>query len=450
MSKFVKITKGLNINLLGEAEKVLVHAQHPDTIAIKPTDILGLTPKLAVAVGDKVEAGTPLFFDKGNEKIKVVSPVSGEVIEINRGEKRKILEIKVLTDKEIRYKEFKKADPKNLSREEILETLLSSGAWPFIRQRPFAIMANPNDMPKSIFISAFDSNPLAPDNDFIVHSNGEDFQTGLDAICKLTSGKVHLNINADATPSKVFTNSKGVQINKISGKHPAGNVGVQIHHIDPVNKGEVVWYLYPQDVLLIGRLFNQGKFDATRVVALTGAQVKSPKYYKTYIGASVKSITSDNSIALNSRYISGNVLTGTKVSPEGYLGFYDSQMTIIPEGDYYEFMGWLMPGLNKLSNSRAFFSWLSPNKKYNLDTNLHGEHRAFVVTGEYEKVFPFDIYPVQLLKAIIVEDIEMIEKLGIYEVAEEDFALCEFVCTSKIDVQKIVRQGLDLIKKEMS
>ncbi len=449
MSKFVKITKGLNINLLGEAEKVLVHAQHPDTIAIKPTDILGLTPKLAVSVGDTVEAGTPLFFDKSNEKIKVVSPVSGEVIEINRGEKRRILEIKVLTDKEIRYKEFKKADPKNLSREEILETLLSSGAWPFIRQRPFAIMANPNDMPKSIFISAFDTNPLAPDNDFIVHSHGEDFQTGLDAICKLTSGKVHLNINADSTPSKVFTNSKGVQINKISGKHPAGNVGTQIHHIDPINKGEIVWYLYPQDVLLIGRLFKQGKFDATRVVALAGSQVKSPKYYKTVIGASVKSITADNTIALNSRYISGNVLTGTKVSPDGYLGFYDTQITIIPEGDYYEFMGWLKPGLNKLSNSRAFFSWLMPHKKYNLDTNLHGEHRAFVVTGEYEKVFPFDIYPVQLLKAIIVEDIELIEKLGIYEVAEEDFALCEFVCTSKIDVQKIVRQGLDLIKKEM-
>ncbi|MFN7014553.1 MAG: NADH:ubiquinone reductase (Na(+)-transporting) subunit A, partial [Bacteroidia bacterium] len=199
----------------------------------------------------------------------------------------------------------------------------------------------------------------------------------------------------------------------------------------------------------IGRLFNQGKFDATRVVALTGAQVKSPKYYKTFIGASVKSIIAENTIALNSRYISGNVLTGTKVSPEGYLGFYDSQITIIPEGDYYEFFGWLKPGLNKLSNSRAFFSWLMPNKKYNLDTNLHGEHRAFVVTGEYEKVFPFDIYPVQLLKAILVEDIELIEKLGIYEVAEEDFALCEFVCTSKIDVQKIVRQGLDLIKKEM-
>lgn len=449
MSKFVKITKGLNINLVGEAEKVMVHAQHPDTVAIKPPDILGLTPKLAVAVGDKVEAGTPLFYDKGNDKIKVVAPLSGEVIEINRGEKRKILEVKILTDKQINYKEFKKADPKNLSREEIIETLMAAGAWPFIRQRPFAIMANPNDTPKSIFISAFDTAPLAPDNDFIVHSNGEDFQTGLDAICKLTNGKVHLNINADTTPSKVFTNSKGVQINKISGKHPAGNVGVQIHHIDPINKGDIVWYLYPQDVLLIGRLFNQGRFDATRVVALTGAQVKSPKYYKTYIGASIKSIISDNTIALNSRYISGNVLTGTKVSPEGYLGFYDTQVTIIPEGNYYEFMGWLMPGLNKLSNSRAFFSWLMPNKKYNLDTNLHGEHRAFVVTGEYEKVFPFDIYPVQLLKAIIVEDIDMIEKLGIYEVAEEDFALCEFVCTSKIEVQKIVRQGIDLIRREL-
>lgn len=448
MSKNIKLNKGLNINLKGEAEKVLVNAPYPETFAIKPTDFHLVMPRLNVKVGDEVKAGTPLFHDKNNENIKFVSPVSGEVAEIVRGEKRKLLEIRILADKEIRYESFPVGDPTSLTGEEVKQRLLGSGAWPFFRQRPFNIVADPATRPKSIFISAFDTAPLGPDNDFILHGNGEMFQAGLNAIAKLTDGKVHLNINGASTPSKVFTNSKNVQVNRVRGPHPAGNPGIQIHHIDPVNKGEVVWYIQPQDVLIIGRLFMTGQFDASRVVAVTGPQVKNPKYYRTILGSSMKSFIEGNMKEGHNRYISGNVLTGTTVEGDGYLGFYDTQITVIKEGTEPEFMGWATPGLDKFSASRAFFSWLMPGKKYDLDTNLHGEERPFVVSGEYEKVLPMDIYPVHLLKSILVEDIELMEELGIYEVGEEDFALCEFVCTSKINSQDIIRKGLDLIKKE--
>ncbi len=449
MSQYIKIKKGLNIKLAGEAGKILSDLPSPETFAIKPTDFIGVTPKLLVKQGDEVKTGTPLFYDKNNEAIKFCSPVSGEVIEVIRGEKRRILEVKILADKELTYVVFNKANPDDLSREEILQALLNSGVWPLIRQRPFGIIANPNEIPKSVFISAFDTNPLAPDNNFIMHGNDEEFQTGLDALRKLTGGKVHLNINADGTPSAIFLGSKGVVINNISGPHPAGNVGLQIHHLDPVNKGEVVWCINIQDVLIIGRLFTHGKFDPVRVIALTGSQVKHPKYYKTLVGSAVKNIIADGGLKDGeNRIISGNVLTGKQIDSDGYIGFYDAQVTVIPEGHKPEFMGWLAPGFNKLSMSRTFFSWLKPNKKHSIDTNMHGEERPFVITGEYEKVFPMDIYPVQLLKSILIEDIEMMENLGIYEVVEEDFALCEFVCTSKIEAQHIIRKGLDIIRRE--
>ena len=440
----------MNIKLVGEAEKTISDLSLPETFAIKPSSFIGVTPSLLVKQGDEVQAGTPLFSDKNNEAIKFCSPVSGEVIDIIRGEKRKILEVKILADKEIDYAAFNKANPADLSREDIIQALLDSGSWPLIRQRPFGIIANPDQTPKSIFISAFDSNPLAPDCNFIMQDNDPAFQTGLDALQKLTNGKVHLNINADTTPAIVFINAKGVEINKISGPHPAGNVGVQVHHIDPVNKGESVWCIHPQDVLIIGRLFDQGKFDASRTIALTGSQVKNPKYYKTVIGSSVKNMITDAGLKKGlSRIISGNVLSGKQIIEEGYLDFYDSQITVIPEGDEPEFVGWLKPGFDKLSMSRTFFSWLTPQKKHDLTTNMHGEERPFVVTGEYEKVFPMDIYPVHLLKSILIEDLEMMENLGIYEVVEEDFALCEFVCTSKIESQDIIRKGLDLVRKEL-
>ena len=450
MSNYIKIRKGLSLKLKGEAEKVISNLPLPETFVLKPPNFIGILPKLLVKQGDEVQAGTPLFYDKNNEAIKFCSPVSGEVIEIVRGEKRTILEVKILADKELRYAAFNKTDPNDSSKEAIIEILLNSGVWPFIRQRPFGIIANPADIPKAIFISAFDSNPLGPDNDFIMQDAGDDFQTGLDALRKLTRGKVHLTIHADQTASSVFTDAKGVQINKIAGPHPAGNVGVQIHHIDPVNKGELVWCINPQDVVIMGRVFNHGKFDASKIIALTGSQVVHPKYYKVILGTSVKNFLADAQVREGeNRIISGNVLTGKQVSLDGYLDFYDSQLTVIPEGHEPEFMGWLVPGLNKFSKSRAFFSWLTPQKKYDLNTNMHGEERPFVMTGQYEEVFPMDIYPVQLLKAALIEDLELMESLGIYEVVEEDFALCEFICTSKIGSQKIIREGLETMRKEL-
>ena len=451
MSIYIKIKKGLDIKLAGDAGKEISDLPMPGTFAIKPPDFIGITPLLLVKQGDEIQAGTPLFCDKNNEAVLFCSPVSGEVIDILRGEKRKILEIKILADKEISYVDFGKSNPADLNREAIIQALLNGGVWPFIRQRPLGIIANPNDTPKSIFISAFDSSPLAPDYDFMLQGQGEAFQTGLTALQKLTTGKVHLNIKAGAAADTVFSNAKGVQLNTIAGPHPAGNVGVQIHHIDPVNKGDIVWCVNPQDVCIIGKLFLLGKLDASRIIALTGSQVMRPKYYKTLTGSSVKNIIADGGLKNGvSRVISGNVLTGQQITADGFLCFYDSQLTIIPEGHEPEFMGWLKPGFDKLSMSRTFFSWLTPNKKHGVNTNLHGEERPFVITGEYEKVFPMDIYPVQLLKSILIEDIEMMENLGIYEVVEEDFALCEFICTSKIESQDIIRKGLDIIRKELS
>lgn len=451
MSEYIKIKQGLNLKLVGEAVKSVLDMPIADIYAIKPMDFIGLTPKLLVKQGDNVQAGTPLFYDKNNQTVMFCSPVSGEVVEILRAEKRVIVEIKILADRKIKYIPIPKRRPSEISRAELIDILVQSGVWPFIRQRPYGIIAKPTEIPKSIFISAFDSSPLAPDNDFIMSGKEIDFQTGLDALKKLTDGKIHLNTPFNTASAAAFELAKGIQLNKISGPHPAGNVGVQIHHIDPLNKGEIVWYINPQDVLIIGKLFNEGIFDATKLIALTGSQINSPKYYKTIIGSSVKNIISDGGLKKGeNRIISGNILTGTRIPTDGYLGFYDSQITVIPEGNEYEFMGWLTPGLNKFSMSRTFFSWLTPDKKHSLNTNLHGEERPFVMTGQYEKVFPMDIYPVQLLKSILIEDIDMMEKLGIYEVAEEDFALCELVCTSKIKSQEIIRRGLDVIRKEFT
>lgn len=449
MGRSITIKRGLDIKLDGEANRIISKLSLPETIAIKPPDFTGVVPRLLVQPGDEVKAGTALFCDKANETIKFCSPVSGEVVEILRGDKRKVLEIRILADRETDYISFQKNDPIGFSREAVIEIILNSGAWPLIRQRPFGIIADPTQKPKSIFISSFDTNPLAPDLNFIMQDCEIDFQTGLDALKKLTDGKIHLNVRSNQKPSPVFTNARGVEINSISGPHPSGNVGVQIHHIDPVSKGELVWCINPQDVLVLGRLFNKGIFDATRIVALTGAQVINPKYFITIIGASVKHIIEDGGLKEGEyRIISGNVLSGNKIQADGYLGFYDSQLTVIPEGTEPEFLGWLKPGLDKFSMSRAFFSWLQPGKMRNLDTNMHGEERPFVMTGQYEKVFPMDIYPVHLLKSILAEDIELMENLGIYEVVEEDFALCEFVCTSKIEAQRIIRKGLELVRKE--
>lgn len=447
MSKDIRLKKGVDIKLKGTADKVYATIPMSETYVLKPTDFPGLAPKLAVKAGEEVKAGSPLFYDKANPKIKFCSPVSGEVAEIVRGEKRRILEVKVLADKEVQYQSF---DVKSASgnRQQIIDLLCEAGLWPFLRQRPFDVIANPEDSPKAIHISAFDSAPLAADNDFVLHGLEDAFQAGLDIVTQLTDGTTHLNLDGRTNPSAVFTEAKGVQINRVSGPHPAGNVGVQIHHIDPINKGEVVWTLKPQDVVAIGRFFKTGKFDASRIVALTGSEVVKPRYYRTLIGAEIAPMIKDNVETGKKRFISGNVLTGTRIEEKGHLSFYDSQVTVIPEGDEPEFMGWLAPGFNKFSLSRTFFSWLTPNKKYALNSSMNGEERAFVMTGQYENVFPMDIYPQHLVKAIMMGDVEALEQLGIYEVAPEDFALCEFACTSKIDVQERVREGLEMVRKE--
>ena len=449
MSEFIKIRKGLDIKLRGKAEKIFIRPDPAELYAVKPTDFHNLIPRLTVKVDSSVKAGTPLFYDKYHPEVYFTSPVSGQVTAINRGERRQILEVVIKADAEIEYETFDMGKPARMNVKEIKDKLLKSGLWPAIRQRPYDIIADPEDMPKAIFISAFDTSPLAPDYDFVVKGCEEDFQKGIDALSKLTVGKVHININDEYPASQVFTQAMNVQINRFRGPHPASNIGIQIHHIDPINKGEIVWYVSPQDVITIGRLFNKGIYDASKVIALAGSEVLKPRYYKIVGGTSIKNMIENNITDGNNRFISGNVLTGTRIVSDGFIGYYDSLITVIPEGDHYEFLGWAMPGLKKYSVSRSYWSWLFSNKEYRIDTNLNGGIRAFVITGQYEKVFPMDIYPVQLIKAILAKDIDLMEKLGIYEIAPEDFALCEFVCTSKIDVQNIVREGLDYMIKEM-
>lgn len=451
MSKDISIKRGLDIPLVGEAEKVTASAPRSETIVINPADFKNLTPKMLVKQGDEVLAGSPIFFSKDYPELKVGSPVSGEVVEVVRGDKRKILGVKILADKEIRYANFVATDPASLSSDEIRQRMFDQCLFAFVTRRPYGTPARPSDTPKAIFISGFDSAPLGSDVDYVLHGREKDFQAGLYALGKLTSGKVHLSLHKEHTTSEVLKNAKGVQIHYVTGPHPSGNVGVQIHHIAPISKGEVVWTVNPEDVVLIGHAFLTGNYDASRTVALSGSEVNAPKYYKTIQGCSIASIVNGNVKDGKLRYISGNVLTGTNAGLDGHLGFYDKNVTVIPEGDHPKFFvteGWASPGLAKHSVNRSYFSWLMPGKKYRLDTNTNGERRAYVATGEYESVVPMDILPQHLVKAILINDIELMENLGIYEVVEEDFALCEYVCTSKSPVQQIVRDGLTLMEKE--
>ena len=450
MSITVKLKNGLDIMLKGVADKTLVSEVQSVHYGVKPVDFPGLTPKLDVKQGDKVSAGTPLFHDKIRPEILFTSPVSGRVLSVTRGEQRKLLEIVVQKDGDD-FIDFKRSDPNDLTREKVKESLLASGLWPVVRQRPYHIVAHPSDVPKAIFISGFDTAPLAPDYNFIMdNSQSTLFRSGITALRKLTDGKINLVLNGKSDSSELLTKAADVVISHFSGPHPASNVGVHIHHLYPLNKGEVIWFANLQDVIAIGRLFEEGIYKHDRILAFTGSEVLHPQYYKVRSGLSISSLVKDNVRQDNLRFISGNVLTGTRIEQEGFLGFYDSQVTVIPEGDYYEFFGWMSPGTNKFSFSKTFVSSLIPGKSYRLDTNLHGGERAFVMTGQYEKVVPMDIYPMQLLKAILSEDIDMMENLGIYEIAEEDFALCEFICPSKIEIQSIVRKGLDLMIKEMN
>jgi Na+-transporting NADH:ubiquinone oxidoreductase subunit A len=447
MSETIRLRKGLNIKLKGSAKLELESLPVPGKVALKPTDFAGLTPKLMVKADAAIKAGEPLFYDKYHPEIIFTAPLGGKILSINRGERRRVLEVVIETNVKAGSIEFLKADPNSLSGEEIKDKILKSGLWPFIKKRPYGIIANPTEKPKSIYISTFDTAPLAPDYSFILKDQMATFQTGVNALAKLTDGKVNLGVNEDS----VFSSIKNVAVNQFSGPHPAGNVGIQIHHTAPLNKGDVVWTINPQDVIFIGRLFETGKVDFTKILALTGSEVQEPKYYKSVLGSPVELITEDKLISTDykKRIISGNVLTGTKVKPQNYLGYYDSQVTVIPEGDELELFGWADPGFGKFSASKTFFGKLFPKKEYVLSANLHGGDRAFVVSGQYEKLLPMDVLPVQLLKAVLVNDIDKMEQLGIYEVIEEDLALCEYACTSKIKVQNIIRTGINTMIKEL-
>ena len=448
MANVIKIKKGLDINLKGKASEVLLNGGKSETYAIVPDFYSGVLPKVVAKVGDKVKAGSVLMIDKNRPEIKFVSPVSGEVTAVNRGAKRKVLSIVVTPDAQIEYEEFGKKNVASLKGDEVKEAMLNAGMWPFVMQRPYDIVATPGETPRDIFVSAFYSAPLAPDFNYLVKGQEADFQTGLDALAKLTTGKVYVGIRKGSAVQQV----KGVELVEIEGPHPAANASVLINHTKPINKGETVWTVDPANVIIIGRLFNKGIADFSRKVVITGSETKEQGYVQAISGCTIKSLVGGR-VATDAhvRIISGNVLTGTKVTMEDYLGAYDNQITVIPEGDEtHEFLGFAMPRTNQYSMSHSYFSWLMGKKEYVLDARIKGGKRAMIMSNEYDKVFPLDIYPEYLLKAIIAFDIDKMENLGIYEVAPEDFALCEFVDTSKIELQKIVRDGLTLLYKEMN
>ncbi|SEB97850.1 Na+-transporting NADH:ubiquinone oxidoreductase subunit A [Tenacibaculum sp. MAR_2009_124] len=449
MSKDIRIKKGLDIRLVGEAEQVTTELPLGSVFAVRPDDFHGVIPKIIAKEGTEVKAGEALFYNKSDERMLFPSPVSGKVSEIVRGARRKVLSIKITADGKQEYKDFGKKDVDSMSGEEVKNHLFTSGCWPFIKQRPYDVVANPNQEPKAIFVSAYASAPLAADYDYALKGKEAELQTALTALTKLTSGKVHVSV-AKSSNISPFRDVKGVELHKVSGPHPIGNVSTQIAHIDPLNKGEVVWVVTPQDLVVIGELLLTGNFNLTRTVALTGSKFEKPQYVTALAGAQVADVVKGNLNSDNTRVISGNVLSGMQVAEDGFLGYYENQFTAIPEGNDYELFGWNKPIFNKVSTTRALtFSWLTPKKKYDLNTNTNGEHRAFVVTGAYEEVFPLDIYPMQLLKACMYKDLDEMEGLGAYEIAPEDFALTEFICVSKQPHQKIIREGLDLMRAEL-
>ena len=444
MSKNIKLRKGLDIKLAGKAEQVLENAPMAKSYAVSPLDYENVTPKLLVKVGDKVEAGSALFFDKNNPRILFTSPVSGVVSAINRGEKRKLLNVAVEPDATQVYKELQVVNPAKAQRSEVVEMLLQSGLWTRIVERPYGVIANPEATPKSIFVSAFDSAPLAPDYNFVLKEEKAAVEAGLALLQKLTDGKVHLSARKGA--EGYMADVKGVEYHTFEGKHPAGNVGVQIHHIDRIAKGDIVWTVNIQDVALMGRLVLGGKLDMTKIIAVAGSEAQAPKYKRIIAGASIESIV--GKVDARVRVISGDVLSGVKSEADGYISANANMLTLIPEGDVYELLGWAMPRFHRFSVSRAYFSWLCPKKEYKLDTNLNGGERPFVVTGLYENYLPMDVYVAYLLKACLVKDLDKMENLGIYEVLPEDLALCEFVDPSKIEMQQILRDGINLMIKE--
>lgn len=444
------IRKGRDISIKGAAAKQIIQAPLPAQVAIQPTNFHGIKSHLLVHVDSTVMVGTTLFTDRAYPEIKFASPVSGKVVAINRGEKRVLLEIVIATDgrqEPLIAPQVSTDQIKGLSRETVVDYLLEGGLWPFIRQRPFSKVANPNDHPKSIFIQAMNTEPLALDSDFILNGQETLFQAGLDIVRKLTIGDTHLCFSIDAK-SKALTQAQNVKIHQFSGPHPAGNISTYIHCIDPLKKGDIIWYFNAQDIVRVAMLFLHGLFLPECYVAITGEGAQNRHYVKTIIGASLKSLVKEETTLGALRYISGSILTGTDVGKDGFLCFYDSQITLIPQGGKRNFLEWLMPGFDKYSFTKTFASSFRPPREASLDTDTHGSQRAIVMNHIYDTLVPLDIMTFFLLKAVIVGDIEEAERLGILECDEEDFALCSFACPSKVDVGAIIRSGLDLIEKE--
>lgn len=449
MSKTYRIKRGLDLKLYGAAEK-LVNEYYPELYAVKPTDFIGVIPKMLVKEGENVKAGQQIFFDKKRENIRFTSPVSGIVKEIRRGEKRRIEEVIIASDDKQDFVSFKEIDIAKANAEDIKNTMIEAGIWTFIRQRPYDIIADPKDTPKAIYVKAFDTAPLAPDYDLILKQELELVQKGIDILQKITNAPIYFNLHTKWNNTRLYDGLKGVTKHFFEGKHPAGNLSVQIFNIEPINKGDIVWHINASELCVLGRLFTEGKYDPQKMIALTGSEIEHPRYYRTKLGASVSGLMKEHLKKDNVRIISGNVLTGTKISQEGFICAYDNHITVIPEGDHYSFLGWILPGFKKFSISRTYFSWLQPQKKYRMHTNLNGGRRAFVMTGIYERLLPIDILPMQLCKSCLAKDIEQMEELGIYEVVPEDFALAEVVCPSKIEMQEIIAEALEFVRNEMS
>lgn len=449
MANVIKLRKGLDINLKGKPATELFSVETSPMYALKPGDFTGVMPKVTVREGDHVKAGEALFVDKNHPEVKFVSPVSGTVRGVDRGERRRVMAIRVEADREQEYVEHGPRDVSRMSADEVKALLMESGLFAFLRQRPYDITATPDNHPKAVFVSAFDSRPLAPDFEFVLRGQEADFQAGLDILGRLAP--VCLGISA-RQQSAALRGAKGVRLTVFDGPHPAGNVGVQIHHVDPINKGEQVWTLGAEEVIFIGRLVRTGRVDLTRTIALAGSEVLHPAYCRLKVGAYLFPLLRDRlkKSDYRLRIIDGNVLTGHWIQPDGFLGAHSTQVTVIPDGsDVDEFFGWIMPRLNDFSTSRSYFSWLFGRKReYTLDARVKGGERHMIMSGEYDRVLPMDILPEFLIKAILAGDIDRMEALGIYEVAPEDFALCEFVDSSKLELQRIVREGLDLLRQE--
>ena len=447
MANVIKLRKGLDINLRGRADKGTVEPVKNADCALVPESFGGVVPKVVVREGDSVRAGDALFVDKKHPEVKFASPVSGTVEAIVRGDRRKVLCVKVKADEVQQYVAFGPKDVASLDGEAVKLALLEAGLFGYIQQLPYAVATTPDTAPKAIFVSAFRDMPLASDFEVELKGNEKDFQTGLTALSKIQ--KTYLGVGVRQTAS-ALVDAKDVEINVFDGKCPAGNVGVQVNHVSPVNKGEVVGTVDPAAVIFIGRLFNTGKVDLRRVIAVAGSEVKTPSYVETLVGMSLGAVLEGRLKATEHvRIINGNPLTGRKSTLEDYIGAHTSEVTAIPEGDdNNELLGWILPRVNQYSTSRSYFSWLLGKKEYDLDARVKGGERHMIMSGEYDKVLPMDIYGEYLIKAIIAEDIDKMEQLGIYEVSPEDFAVAEFVDSSKLELQKIVRNGLDMLRKE--